>query len=211
MTIHFPEEPEQGNAQKAFIQQILFGAIDDPASFCTSFDPDEETLNPGVSPSETPDIPATGLHRVYRLEVDDIVEGDDLSSAVEQDWRCEFQITADCTVDVRFYEDEGKLEIQGVRLEPVPAYSGMEIQTLLSTLDDSGEDYEARYLEIPILYFSALWLSGPQNVLVPLKSIDPALPVGTPVSADELMFGLNKIAERRGEQPKKVSSRVIGC
>jgi hypothetical protein len=155
MALQVPDPPEQG---MGIINEALSSAIQQPnvAAFA-------------VADAAPEDLSTAAPHKVYFVGLSDLLEGRLLSAAKLKGWR--YLVFNQDRPVVAAELQTGDNEVRFSNINRGPFVDGaVEGVTFAENLDIvRNEDFELRALEISPLYFVALWLHGPQDLLIPLR------------------------------------------
>ena len=145
------------------------------------------------------DIHQNTPHKMYTLELEDILSGEGLSRAKHVSWR---YITEDSIVEVQRGENEGEFEFTEIN-------QGMHVKDILEKLKIMEKhskikkgDYEVSMIMVPALYVMALWLQDKEkkdDIIIPVGLVHPHLAKHphTLFTPDEFIKTLKKAAEKR--------------
>ena len=141
-------------------------------------------------------------HPVYAVGLEQIAQRELLSSATLVAWR--YLLLDDqqvrCAVEVDVRAEDRQLNFSHINRGPFVA-SSVESITVAETLAPVQQhDYELRLLKIPGLYLLALWLHGPDEIIVPVAPAIPGLVSNVPYNESDLLAVLQPMAEERLSQ-----------
>jgi len=153
------------------------------------------TKPPGQIVGTAPDdLRYSDPHRNYFVGLDSVIDGHLLDQAEPRSWR--YLLIADTTgvgeLEVASLPDDNSEEVVD---RFVAIHHGKSAQYMLDALltaeslpEVAKTDFELRYLQVPALYFFALWLHAPsENILIPTTDGIKALKQGTPYSEREVL------------------------
>jgi hypothetical protein len=111
-------------------------------------------------------------HRVYTVGLHDLAERKLLSAAKDVSWN--YPVFSDSTpvgeVEIgRTYPDRPDLAFKAFHRTPFTEATVAALDEAEKSASVAHADYEMRFLKIPSVYFAALWLHGPDDILVPLR------------------------------------------
>lgn len=159
MPIRFSKSASQGNLD--LIERQIQGALTDNAM------PPESLRR--AAPSN---LQASEGYRVYTLGLDELEKGDLLSTAKAANWRHLLLQGDDAIAEADLAETAGG-EGRIVAFHGGPRAKGtLEGLKTADSLDDVRQaEYEPRVLEIPGIYFVALWLhgNGENDLVIPVE------------------------------------------
>jgi len=141
-------------------------------------------------------------HPVYAVGLEQIVQGELLSAASLVAWR--YLLLDDqqvqCAVEVDVRADDGQLNFSHINRGPFVANSVQSITVAETLAPVQQNDYELRLLKIPGLYLLALWLHGPDEIILPIAPSISGLVANVPYSESDLLTVLQPMAEARLSQ-----------
>ncbi|MCP4221490.1 MAG: hypothetical protein GY765_43100 [bacterium] len=121
------------------------------------------------------DIGENTPHKVYILDLDEILSGEAFKNPKHVSWR---YITEDHMIEVQLGENEGEFEFTEIN-------QGMHIKDILDKLEImrkhakiKTKDYEVSIVMVPALYVMALWLQGEgeiEDIVIPVGLSHPHL------------------------------------
>jgi hypothetical protein len=141
-------------------------------------------------------------HPVYAVGLEQIAQRELLSSATLVAWR--YLLLDDqqvrCAVEVDVRAEDRQLNFSHINRGPFVANSVQSITVAETLAPVQQDDYELRLLKIPGLYLLALWLHGPDEIILPIAPSIPGVVSNVPYSESDLLTLLQPIAEARLRQ-----------
>lgn len=139
---------------------------------------------------------------LYTIALQDIDDSEFLSTAKAIGWR--YVIFAEgpiAVADVEETEVPGKPRFRRLTRGPISQRLVAAISLAESIYREERSDFELRILEIPALYTVALWLSGEQDLFIPIADGSPSLPEKIAVDAEFVgrVLKLANAKRQRGE------------
>lgn len=153
----------------------------------------------GEHPKE--DLAVSPPHPVYVLEHGRIRQGGHLDRARLTAWRYLLFVEEEAVAAAELALTDDGPEFGGLNTGPF-VQATIDALLFAETLDEVGEaDFELRLLRSPSLLFTALWLHGPRDLLIPLRRrprILPNLVPGRAYSPGQVLDQLRQALIARG-------------
>lgn len=145
------------------------------------------------------DWSAAAPHPVYFVSLDDVALGRVLASPSLTGWRY-ILFDADAPrLAAELSAAEAGAPLSFSHFNEGPYVEGLVAAVAIAEGLESvrGGDYELRLLTVPSLYLDALWLSGADDLFIPLGPAPGALDPSRAYTEDELMDGLRELVDSR--------------
>ncbi|HEX8678768.1 MAG TPA: hypothetical protein VF683_02320 [Chthoniobacterales bacterium] len=159
---------------------------------------------PWVPVMRLEDLTHTDPHPVFVVGLNDLVEGRLLSAAVQTGWRYLLVQDGVATAEAELVPKRGRgaKEARGTDMQLAALTSGPFAEATIDAFRAAErlrplqkENYEARFLKIPAVYFAALWLHGAsKDILLPMVDPPGDLKANRPYSEAEVLDALRETA-----------------
>lgn len=183
MPLRLPPPPEQG---EAIILEALASAVSQPTNAAAA-----------IAESDPQSLATAAPHRVYFVGLRDLAAGRLLAAAHIKGWRYILFEGERPLAAAELSGDREAVSFSNINRGPFVAAT-VEAVARVEGIDEVREqDFELRLLDIPSLYFVALWLHGLRDIIVPLPPSREGLEPFGIYNPSEVVERLRGPAEQR--------------